>query len=72
MSIPSPNPAPQRTRGCPDEARLAAYFERRLESSQQNEVEAHVANCEHCLAQVAFLLEIQDAELPVVPASLLY
>lgn len=71
MSIPPPNPMPQRTRDCPDEARLAAYFERRLEGPQQDEVEAHVSNCEHCLAQVAFLLETQDAELPAVPAALL-
>jgi hypothetical protein len=71
MNTPPPNPVSRRTWSCPDEARLAAYFERRLEGSQQKEVEAHVANCEHCLAQVAFLLEIQDAELPTVPPALL-
>lgn len=66
-----PNLVPQRTRRCPDEAGLAAYFERRLPTSQQQEVEAHVSSCEHCLSQVAFLLEVQDAKLPEVPRALL-
>jgi len=70
MSTP-PNLVPRRTWRCPDEARLAAYFERRLPAPQQQEVEAHVSSCEHCLAQVAFLLEVQDAELPEVPRALL-
>jgi hypothetical protein len=71
MSATPPNLVPQRTWRCPDEARLAAYFERRLPAPQQQEVEAHVSSCEHCLAQVAFLLEVQDAELPAVPRALL-
>jgi len=71
MSAPPPIPIPRRTWRCPDEAQLAAYFERRLPAPEQQEVEAHVSNCEHCLAQVAFLLEVQDAELPEVPRSLL-
>ena len=71
MSATPPNLVPQRTWRCPDEARLAAYFERRLPAPQQQEVEAHVSSCEHCLAQVAFLLEVQDAELPEVPRALL-
>src|SRR5574341_2543378 len=70
MSAP-PNLVPRRTWRCPDEARLAAYFERSLPAPQQQEVEAHVSNCEYCLAQVAFLLEVQDAELPEVPRTLL-
>lgn len=71
MSPIPPNLIPRRTWRCPDEARLAAYFERSLPDPQQREVEAHVSNCEHCLAQVAFLLEVQDAELPEVPRALL-
>jgi len=71
MSAILPNLVPRRTWRCPDEARLAAYFERRLPAQQQQEVEAHVSSCEHCLAQVTFLLEVQDAELPEVPRALL-
>jgi methionine-rich copper-binding protein CopC len=71
MSAIPPNLVPRRTWRCPDEARLAAYFERRLPAPQQQEVEAHVSSCEHCLAQVAFLLEAEDVELPEVPRALL-
>lgn len=70
MSTP-PNLVPRRTWRCPDEARLAAYFERSLPAPQQQEVEAHVSSCEYCLAQVAFLLEVQDVEPPEVPRALL-
>lgn len=70
MSTP-PNLVPRRTWRCPDAARLAAYFERSLPVPQQQEVEAHVSSCEYCLAQVAFLLEVQDVEPPEVPRALL-
>jgi len=71
MTLTPPSLIPRRTWRCPDEARLAAYFERRPPASQLQEVEAHVSSCEHCLAQVAFLLEVQDGELPEVPRALL-
>jgi hypothetical protein len=63
--------APRRTWRCPDESQLAAYFERQLEPSQHRSVEAHVSSCDYCLAQVAFLLNVEDAELPEVPRALL-
>ncbi|MGI9166063.1 MAG: anti-sigma factor family protein [Pyrinomonadaceae bacterium] len=40
---------------CPDEAQLAAYVDQRLDTTGKQSVEAHVANCEWCLNQVAFL-----------------
>jgi hypothetical protein len=71
MNETSPSSFPQRTRRCPEEDVLAAYMERRLQLPKQQQVEAHVSACPYCLEQVGFLLNVQDAELPQVPAALL-
>lgn len=66
--------SPTRRRGwrCPDEIQLAAYVARRLSSSARNSIEAHVADCDFCLSQVAFLTQSADwANSVEVPARLL-
>ncbi len=57
---------------CPDEIQLAAYVTQRLNSSARNSIEAHVADCDFCLSQVAFLTQSADwANSVDVPATLL-
>ncbi|MGH9601226.1 MAG: anti-sigma factor family protein [Terriglobales bacterium] len=71
MNQTPPSSLPQPTRHCPEEQLLAAYVEQRLPEAKRQQVEAHVSACEYCVAQVGFLLNVQDAELPEVPAALL-
>ena len=49
--------AERRGWSCPDEIRLAAYVAQDLSSSERNSVEAHLADCDFCLDQVAFLTQ---------------
>jgi len=71
MNETSPSSFPQRTWRCPEDDVLAGYMERRLLLPKQEQVEAHVSACPYCLEQVSFLLNLQDTELPQVPAALL-
>ncbi len=71
MSETPPSSFPRRTWSCPEDDVLAAYMERRLQLPQQQQVETHVAACPYCLEQIGFVLNVQDAELPQVPAALL-
>ncbi len=71
MNETPPSSFPQRTQSCPEEELLASYVERRLSDPGRQQVEAHVSTCEYCVAQVGFLLEVEDAALPRVPAALL-
>src|SRR5687767_13211552 len=57
---------------CPDEAELAAYVAGPVSSSNREFIEAHIADCDFCLGQVAFLT--QSAEwnnADEVPANLI-
>lgn len=66
------DPDEHRGWSCPDEIRLAAYVDQNLSGSERNSVEAHIADCNFCLDQVAFLTKSsawQDAE--EIPAGLL-
>ena len=55
-------------RWCPDEVRLAAYFEHRLSPEEEAQIEAHLADCGACLAQIEFLLrQPYAAGSPVAP-----
>lgn len=57
---------------CPDETQLAAYVAQRLNVSPRNTLEAHLADCDFCLGQVAFLAQSADwTNLENVPAHLL-
>lgn len=57
---------------CPDETQLAAYAAQGLSSSARNSIEAHIADCDFCLSQVAFLTQSADwANSVEVPAYLL-
>jgi hypothetical protein len=57
---------------CPDEIQLAAYVAQRLSNSARDSIEAHVADCDFCLSQVAFLTQSADwANSVDVPANLL-
>ena len=56
--------AEQPGRGCPDEALLSAYVEHGISGEKLVKVEAHLADCEACLGQVAFL-----ASQPAEPTS---
>ena len=51
-------------RNCPDEALLSAYVEHGIPEEERAKVEAHLADCEACLGQVAFL-----ASQPAEPSS---
>lgn len=57
---------------CPDETRIAAYADGRLGGAARSSVEAHVADCDHCRAQVAFLVRAAESPADVaVPAQLI-
>jgi hypothetical protein len=61
----------QRSWRCPDEADLAAYADARLADDARRRMEAHLAGCEFCLDQVAFLVRPQESAMPEVPPGLL-
>ena len=57
---------------CPDDVQLASYVAQALSSSERDALEAHMADCDFCLKQVAFLT--QSAAWPngeAVPSDLL-
>ena len=57
---------------CPDEARIAAYVDGRLEGSARNSMNAHFAKCDYCLSQLSFLAKSADWQSSEqVPADLL-
>jgi hypothetical protein len=63
---------PKRGWFCPDEAELAAFLEGKLAGEAKERMVHHLADCSHCLAQVAELSRLQAEERPVdVPAPLL-
>lgn len=49
--------AEQRGWSCPDDVQLASYVALSLSSSEREAVEAHIADCDFCLKQVAFLTQ---------------
>jgi hypothetical protein len=58
--------------GCPGEAEIAAYADHATTGREREKIEAHLADCEFCLSQVAILARIEETELAgSVPASLL-
>ena len=58
--------------GCLSEAEIAAYVDHAIRGTEKDKIDAHLADCEFCLSQVAFLIRIQKAELPAsVPGPLL-
>jgi len=61
----------QRGWRCPDEADLAAYADARLADGARRRIEAHLAGCDFCLDQVAFLLRPEESAMPDVPPGLL-
>ncbi len=58
-------------RRCPDEALLSAYADHRIPDDKRATLEAHLADCEACLGQVAFLARrpAEDAA-PVMPGAM--
>jgi len=56
---------------CPDETNLAAYADAHLADDAQRRLEAHLADCDFCLNQIAFLLRAQESAMPEVPQGLL-
>jgi len=62
----------RRTWRCPDDAVLAAYADTFLDETGRQRVENHLAECDFCLEQVAFLARAQGTETPTdVPRALL-
>jgi hypothetical protein len=62
----------ERTRRCPDENQLAAYVSKRLEAPAATAIERHIADCDFCVGQIAFLSQTPDAEtVEQVPFALL-
>ena len=47
--------------GCLDETQIAAYTDHRLTGQAREQAETHLADCDACLAQVAFLIRSQPA-----------
>ncbi len=59
-------------RDCPDEIQLAAFVTTRLDKSANAAVEFHLADCDFCLSQLAFLTQSREAEeFDQVPFALL-
>jgi len=57
--------------GCPDESELGVYADGQIVGGEKSRVEAHIADCDFCLDQIAFLVRQKRAEIRVtVPASL--
>ncbi len=64
--------AGRRTWRCLDDFELAAYADAGLDEAGRRRVETHLADCDFCLDQAAFLVRAREAELPAtVPESLL-
>lgn len=57
-------------RHCPGETVLAAYAEAALGSDVRDRVEAHLADCDACLAKLGLLVRLGTEAAPEVPASL--
>jgi anti-sigma factor RsiW len=50
---------------CPDEQRLAEYADRQLIGDERHAVERHLATCDTCAEQVAFLVSVPAQNEPV-------
>jgi hypothetical protein len=58
-------------RRCPGEAEISAYVEHRLSVEDKARIESHVADCDACLEQIAFLVRPSAAEpTPAAPRLL--
>jgi hypothetical protein len=57
----------ERTPGCPDEQLIAAYFDELLGPPERQKMEAHLADCAHCLALVGLLGRHDDDGEAAVP-----
>jgi len=67
-----PNNRARRRWNCPSDIQVASYLEQRLEPTERSHFEAHLADCDFCLAMVGELVPQQSASDPVdVPARLL-
>ncbi len=60
----------RRAPACPDEEVLAGLVEGGVSEERRREVEAHLADCRDCLAQLGLLTRLAraEADLPPVPA----
>ena len=54
------------TPACPDESELIGYLYARADESTAAQVRSHLADCRHCLGQVAALLAAEGQPLPSV------
>ncbi|HLY62104.1 MAG TPA: zf-HC2 domain-containing protein [Terriglobia bacterium] len=62
----------QRRWGCLDETQIAAYADHQVTEGEKQRAEAHLADCDYCLDQLAFLIRMRSADLPEsVPEPLL-
>jgi hypothetical protein len=57
----------ERSPGCPDEQLIAAYFDELLSPRERESMEAHLADCAHCLALVGLLGRQDDDGEAAVP-----
>lgn len=58
--------------GCLSESDIAAYVDHRVTGGEKDRIEAHLAGCDFCLGQAAFLARLNEAPIPAsVPISLL-
>ena len=56
---------------CPDENQLAGYVDGLVSPAQKNSLESHLARCQSCRGQIAFLTESADWQQPdPLPAHL--
>jgi hypothetical protein len=57
---------------CPDEQRLAEYADRQLIGDERHAVERHLATCDKCVEQVAFLVSAAPEQRELVPDEVLH
>jgi hypothetical protein len=64
-------PLPRPRWSCPGPEQLAALADGRVDASARTQLEAHVADCDACLAAIGWLARAVDAPAPAVPPALL-
>ncbi len=65
-------PLGERTRFCPDDETIAAWFEARLENVRQESLRGHLADCGYCRGRLGMLARLRnDDPLPRVASDVI-
>jgi hypothetical protein len=66
------NALAEHTPACPDETALAGFLDRGVAEGERQRLGKHIAECDHCIGQVAFLAKAAEpSEAAVLPAHVL-